>query len=116
MKNSLKENIQFWKNIDASSWAINIIEDRYAILSMDMPPHAFFTNNKSALKAQGFVSSEISELLERGCNEEISRSEAHTISPLSVADNGDKLRLVLDFRYLSSSISVPNSSTKTFVP
>ena len=38
---------------------------------------------------------------------EISRSEAHIISPLSVADNGDKLRLILDLCYLNSFISVP---------
>ena len=72
-----------------------------------MPPPAFLSNNKSALKAHDFVSSEISELLERGCIEEISRSEAHIISPLSVADNGDKLRFILDLRYLNSFISVP---------
>ena len=65
--NRLKENIKFWKNIDVSSWVINIIEDGYAIPFVEMPPPAFFSNNKSAFKAQDFASSEISELLERGC-------------------------------------------------
>ena len=95
------------ENIDAYPWVINIIEDGYAIPFVEMPPPAFFSNNKSAFKAQDFVSLEISELLERGCIKEISRSEAHIISPLSVADNGDKLRLILDLHYLSSFISVP---------
>ena len=103
MKNRLKESIQFWKNIDASPWVINIIEDGYAIPFVEMPLPAFFSSNKSTFKAQDFVSSEISELLERGCIKEISCSEAHIISPLSVADNGDKLRLILDLRYLNSA-------------
>ena len=67
MKNRLKENIKFWKNIGASPWVINIIEDGYAIPFVEMPPPAFCSNNKSAFKAQDFVSSEISELLECGC-------------------------------------------------
>ena len=106
VKNRLKENIQFWKNIDASPWVINIIEDEYAIPLVEMPPPAFLSN-KSAFKAQDFVSLEISELLERGYIKEINHSEARIISLLSVADNGDKLRLILDLRYLNSFISVP---------
>ena len=66
MKNRLKENIKFWKNVDASPWVINIIEGGYAISFVEMPPPAFTSNNKSAFKAQYFVSSEISELLECG--------------------------------------------------
>ena len=45
---------------------INIIEGGYAIPFVEMPPPAFINNNKSAFKAQDFVSSEISELLECG--------------------------------------------------
>ena len=116
VKNRLKENIQFWKNIDASPWVINIIEDGYAIPFVEMPPHAFFSNSELAFKAQDFVSSEISDLLERGCIKEISRSEAHIISPLSVADIGDKLRLILDLPYLTVLFLCPNSSMRTFVP
>ena len=39
----------------------------------------------------------ISDLLEPGCIEEISPSEAHIISPVSVPNMGCKLRLILDY-------------------
>ena len=46
-------------------------------------------------------------LLETGCIREVEREEAHIISPLSVAENSEKLRLILDLRYMNSFLSVP---------
>ena len=51
-------------------------------------------NNQSAFKHQAFVSNEIQRLLETGCIREVERDEAHIISPLSVADNTEKSRLI----------------------
>ena len=42
-----------------------------------------------------------------GCIHEVERDEAHIVSPLSVAENSEKLRLILDLRYLNSFLSVP---------
>ena len=59
------------------------------------------------MKHQAFVANEIQRLLETGCIREVERDEAHIISPLSVAENSEKLRLILDLRYLNSFLSVP---------
>ena len=53
------------------------------------------------------VTSEISELLSSGRIREVSRNDVHTINPLSVADNGDKLRLILDLRHINQFLRVP---------
>ena len=74
---------------------------------MQQPPQAFFRNNKSALNSSDFVTNEIQSLLDHGCIREVKRSEAHVISPLSVAHNGSKPRLILDLSYLNQFISVP---------
>ena len=42
-----------------------------------------------------------------GCIREVECDEAHIISPLSAAENIEKLRLILDLRYLNSFLSVP---------
>ena len=82
------------------------IEQGYSLPFTEEPPPAFFTNDHSAFKHQAFVSNEIQRLLETGCIHEVERDEAHIISPLSVADNSEKLRLILDLRYLNSFLSV----------
>ena len=74
---------------------------------MQQPPQISFRNNKSALDSSDFVTNEIYSLLEQGCIREVKRSEAHLASPLSVAHNGSKLRLILDLSYLNQFISVP---------
>ena len=72
-----------------------------------MPPKVSFKNNKSSLNHPDFVSSEVLNLLDLCCLKEISRNDAHAISPLSVVDNGSKLRLILDLGYLNKFLSVP---------
>ena len=47
-----------------------------------------------ARRNSDFVTSEISELLSSGRIREVSNNDVHTINPLSVADNGDKLTLI----------------------
>ena len=51
-------------------------------------------NNQSAFRHQSFVSNKIQRLLETGCIREVERDEAHRFSPLSVAENCEKLRLI----------------------
>ena len=74
---------------------------------MQQPLQISFRNNKSTLNSSDFVTNEIYSLLEQGCYREVKRFEAHVISPLSVAHNGSKPRLILDLSYLNQFISVP---------
>ena len=103
----MSKNIEFWREIGASPWVLKVLEEGYAIPFLEMPPKVSFKNNKSSLNHPDFVSSEVLNLLDLGCVKEISRNDAHVISPLSVVDNGSKLRLILDLSYLNKFLSVP---------
>ena len=107
VKKGLTSHAQFWRDIGASPWVMRVIEQGYSLPFTVEPPPAFLTNNQSAFKHQAFVSNEIQRLLETGCIREVECDEAHIISPLSVAENTEKLRLILDLRYLNSFLSVP---------
>ena len=107
VKNRLTSHVQFWRDIGASPWVMRVIDQSYSLPCIVEPPPAFFMNNQSALKHQAFVANEIQRLLETGCIREFERDEAHIISPLSVAENSETLKLILDLRYLNSFLSVP---------
>ena len=38
---------------------------------------------------------------------EVSRDEVYVINPLTVADNGNKLRLILNYRYINQHLQIP---------
>ena len=59
------------------------------------------------MKSADFVTSEVFKLLELGGIKEIAKEEAHVISPLSVMDNGHKLRLNLGLSFMNKFLSVP---------
>ena len=107
VKNRLISHAQFWRDIRASPWVMRVIDQSYSLPFIVEPLPAFFTNNQSALKHQAFVANEIQRLLETGCIREVERDEAYIISSLSVAENTEKLRLILDHRYLNYFLSVP---------
>ena len=107
VKNRLSENISFWEKMGASPWVLKILREGYSLPFVQQPPQVSFRNNKSALEASEFVTSEIYSLLEQGCIREVRRSETHVISPLSVVHNSSKPRLILDLSYLNQFISVP---------
>ena len=100
VKGRLAKNIKFWEGITDSLWVSHIIKKGYALLFINEPEPAEFRNNASAHKHSDFVTSEVKELLRSGRIREVSREEVHVINPLTVADNGNKLRLILDCRYL----------------
>ena len=112
VKNRLSENISFWEQMGASPWILKILREGYSLPFVQQPPQVSFRNNKSALEASEFVTSEIYSLLEQGCIREVRRSEAHVISPLSVVHNSSKPRLILDLSYLNQFISVPKFKYK----
>ena len=60
----------------------------------------YFSNNKSALSNEKFVSEAISELVQSGCVIKVP-FKPHVVSPLSVAENRSKQRLILDLSTLN---------------
>ena len=62
-----------------------------------------FRNNKSAELNAYFVSDEISRLMKNGCIVEV-QSKPFIVSPLSVAENRSKKRLILDLSRLNKYV------------
>ena len=65
-----------------------------------------FSKTTSRLKIIEILTSEILRLLDQSCAKEVSQGEVHTINPLSFDDNGKKLRLILDLRYINKHLWV----------
>ena len=107
VKGRLTENIQFLEKIGASDFILKVIREGYALPFVEVPEPAEFSNNASERRYSDFVTSEISQLLSSGRIREVSRNDIHTINPLSVADKGDKLRLILDLRHINQFLRVP---------
>ena len=89
VKGRPKERLDFWKEIGTSNWVIKILSQGYALPFTSEPEPAIFRNNLSALHNADFV------------------SEVHTLNPLSMADNGEKRRLILDLKYINKFLQVP---------
>ena len=107
VKGRLRERLPFWKEIGAGNWVTRILREGYALPFTKEPEPGFFNNNRSALNNREFVTKEILGLLSSGRIREVDISDVHTISPLTVADNGEKLRLILDLRHINQYLQVP---------
>lgn len=105
VKGRLRENLQYWESeLEANCVITSIIKEGYKIPFTYTPKKAYFKNNKSALKNEGFVSNSIKELLENNLIKEVA-TVPHVVNPLSVAENSvGKKRLILDLRYVNKHI------------
>ena len=103
VKARLKENIVFWEKIKASSWVLRVIHEGYALPFVETPEKHLHKNHRSAVICEDFVESEITNLLKSGCIKEVL---SYIVSPLSVASNNGKKRLILDLRYLNGFLRV----------
>ena len=112
IKCRLASHLPFWKSIGVSDFILQVIEKGYALPFTSEPKPSVFSNNRSARDDKEFVTSKILKLLELGCIREVNRNEVHTINPLSVADNGKKLRLIPDLRYINQHLSLRVPKTK----
>lgn len=92
---SLRRHVKFWERIGASETVLTIIREGYCLPFREQPPKVLFNNNQSAMKHSEFVTKEIESHLKTGFCQRV-REPPHCINPLTVADNGEKLRLVLD--------------------
>ena len=63
VKGRLRQSIDFWRSMEASSWLLKVIGKGYCLPFVDLPSKRFFRNHDSMLCNMEFVSSEISKLL-----------------------------------------------------
>ncbi|VDI59227.1 Hypothetical predicted protein [Mytilus galloprovincialis] len=97
----LKIRLDKWKLITDNQYILDIIENGYKIPFKTEPDRMHINNNKSSLDNKDFVSSEILNLLKKGCIKEVSTIPL-IVNPLTVAFNkSSKPRLVLDCRHIN---------------
>lgn len=82
---------------------VGLSSDGYCIPFVKALNSYFFKNNNSAVRFSTFVDSEIASLLGKGLIVPVESSAF--INPLSVADQGAKLRLILDCSHLNKFIA-----------
>ena len=95
----LREKAGFWESLGASNFILKIISSGYCLPFVNMPDRKYFKNHSSALRHEEFVSETLQGLHDRGCIAQV--DDAWICSPLGVVDNGKKLRLILDLRYVN---------------
>jgi hypothetical protein len=96
VKGRHRAHIQFWKDIEASDFIFDTIQEGYKIPFREFPNPAIFSNNSSAFDNWQFVFDSITKLEEH---------DLIVCSLLSVATQpGGKQRLILDIRYVSNHI------------
>lgn len=103
IKHNLKRNIGKWREIGTNPFILKVIESGYEIPFVSNPPTMCFRNNKSAIHNVEFVSSEISDLLKYKRIIEVP-FQPFVCSPLSVAENKNKKRLILDLSRLNKYV------------
>ncbi|EFP11202.1 hypothetical protein CRE_30766 [Caenorhabditis remanei] len=102
--NRLSEHIQFWCELTGERWILEVIKNGYEIpLDKHFPLPAPEGMRKMAKNNMNFVITEINKLRETGV---VSVAESPmVVSPLQVARNGEKLRLILDLSKLNKGLS-----------
>ena len=104
VKGRLKSAYNYWRDVLlAPPEVLDIIQNGYRIEFVEPPPKIHCNNNLSAIRNAEFVESAIEELLKFNLIEE-REAPPSVVSPLSVADNGTKKRLILDLSKLNDYI------------
>ena len=99
----LKARVSQWAKMGASDYILQTLETGYKLPLLDTPEPRLFKNNKSALRNGDFVETAINELLDTGRIIKL-RTAPKVVNPLSVSENGDKKRLILDLRYVNQHL------------
>lgn len=104
VKGRLRKNIQFWRDIGASDFILDVLKFGYKIPFYSTPTITFCKNNKSALSEPEFVSCAIQDLLDRSLIVRCS-SPPRVVNPLTVSiQNSGKKRLILDLRNVNKHL------------
>ena len=81
---SLKNRLNEWRLITNKQSILDIVENGYKTPFTTEPEQIYINNNKSSLKNKDFVASEITNLLNKGCIEEVPTTPL-IVNPLTVA-------------------------------
>ncbi len=113
---SLRRHITFWQRIvpHTHAWILDVISRGYALPFKQgvSVPEMCFPNNHSAMDHYHFVNDEIRRLISIGAVRSVDNAP-RVISPLSVATNTPKLRLILDLSVFNDFIDVTSVKYET---
>ena len=101
---SLAKCMQFWRMMGASRFIQTIVLHGYALPFIEVPRAREFANHRSACENAEFVCDSVESLLNQGCIQEVKREDVVVTSPLGVVNNGKKLRLIVDLRYVNKHL------------
>lgn len=99
----LRTRVDRWKEMGASEFILETLRTGYKLPLIDTPVPKHFRNNKSALKNSSFVGPAIKELLQSGRVIKVD-APPKIVNPLSVSENADKKRLILDLRFVNQHL------------
>ena len=102
---SLGRHADFWNEIGACKFVLRVIRHGYVLPFTKLPVAYAKKNHASVGEYTSFVEESVLGLKERGCINEVCASDIEVCSPLGVVDNGKKLRLILDLRYLNKHLA-----------
>jgi hypothetical protein len=108
LRNRLRNQKQFWSTFCTSLMVLSVISVGYMLPWVDGPPVGphFQKNHPSAFDHPEFVTEAVSSLVITGAAMRVS-FRPWIVSPLGVVPKGiDKLRLILDLRYVNSFLKI----------
>ena len=107
MFNSLRNCIRAWKTINAPSHVLDWITNGIPLLFNEIPNSIHIPNKRFCRTESEFIDKEISRLLKSGCIRSVTE-KPYIVSPIKCVPKkgptGDKLRLIVDLRYLNDHI------------
>ena len=93
---TLRAHLPAWRQIDAGTFALSVIENGYIPELGPMPTFYSEANNKSYRENVDFANEAVMKLLKFGVVEEVQKSSLRCVNPLTVAQNTTKKRLCID--------------------
>lgn len=108
LRHRLRRHVQFWQSFVTSSFVLGILLTGYMLPWIAGPPSEphRFPNHPSAFEHASFVTDAVSSLSATGTIQPVS-DPPFIVSPLGVVPKAeDKLRLILDLRFLNQFLQV----------
>jgi hypothetical protein len=108
LRHRLRRHVQFWQSFVTSSFVLGILLTGYMLPWISGPPSEphRFPNHPSAFEHASFFTDAVSSLAATGTIQPV-RDPPFLVSPLGVVPKAeDKLRLILDLRFLNQFLQV----------
>ena len=108
IRGNLGKNYSFWaEDLEANKFVLDVGSNGYKLPFESFPGiYEAPRNNLSALRNSKFVTQQVEELLEGNFITEV-KDPPFCVNPLTVAENGEKLRLVLDLGHVNAYLAIP---------